>query len=259
MLRFAANLGFLFTEHAFLDRFAAAARAGFRAVEFASPYAHPAREIRRRLDEHGLECILFNPPLAAEGSGPAGGIGCRPEAAQAFREGVERALEYAAVIGNGRINCIAGTLRPGDEARRCEDTLVENLRFAAPRLARAGIRLLLEPINSRDTPGFFVATAEHGADVIAKAACDNLALQCDLYHTAVMGDDPSATLATHRAILGHVQFADVPGRGEPGSGTLDLARPFRTLEELGYAGWVAAEYRPTRSTPETLQWFTAPS
>lgn len=259
MPRFAANLGFLFPEHAFLDRFAAARAAGFRGVEFAAPYAHPAREIRKRLDDHGLECVLFNFPLAAGGEGPGAGIGCRPESVDAFRAGVDRALEYAAVLGNRRINCIAGTTRPGEDPARCEDTLVDNLRYAAPRLAAQRITLLLEPINSRDTPGFLVDTAAGGARVIERARVPNLALQLDLYHAAMMGDEPAAALARHRAIVGHIQFADVPGRGEPGSGTLDFARLFGAIDASGYDGWVAAEYRPTRGTPQTLHWFAADS
>ena len=258
MPRFAANLGFLFPEVAFLDRFAAAAAAGFRGVEFASPYPYPAREIRSRLDEHGLECVLFNLPLLAGGEGPRAGIGCRPESVGEFRAGVERALEYAAVLGNRRINCIAGTLRPGDDPAACERTLIDNLRYAAPRLAAAGIALLLEPINSRDTPGFFVATADHGARIVAGAG-ENVSLQCDLYHTAMMGDDPARVLAQHRDIIGHIQFADAPGRGEPGSGSIDFAPLFAAIDASGYRGWVAAEYRPTRPTPETLQWLTADS
>lgn len=257
MPRFAANLGYLFAEYPFLDRFEPARDSGFRGVEFAAPYAYPAREIRARLDDNGLECVLFNFPLAAGGQGPAAGTGCRPERVDEFRAGVDRALEYAAVLGNKRINCIAGVATPRDDAARCEATLVENLRYASPRLMQAGVQLLLEPINSIDAPSFFVATSAHAARIVEKAKLDNLALQCDLYHTAMMGDDPTAVLERHARIIRHIQFADAPGRGEPGTGSVDFRRHFDTIARIGYDGWIAAEYRPTRATPETLQWIQA--
>lgn len=252
MPRFAANLGFLFPEHEFLDRFAAARQAGFAAVEFAAPYPHPAREIAARLRDNGLECILFNLPMGPPG---AFGIGCRPERVAEFNEGVERALEYAAELGTKRINCISGTLGEDDDASLCERTLLANLRHAAERLAAAGIELVIEPINNHDVPGFFLPTASQAVKIIAAAGSANLGLQCDLYHTAMMGDDPSAILAEHRGIIRHIQFADVPGRHEPGTGKLDFAQLFATIDRLGYDGWVSAEYRPSKATRETLHWF----
>lgn len=255
MLRFAANLGFLFPEHPFLDRFAAARDAGFAAVEFAAPYAHQPGEIAARLRDHGLECVLFNLPYGADARSPLESVACDPAATAQFRSGVERALEYARALGNRRINCIAGAPPAGVEPRRCEAALVENLRYAAAELAREGITLLLEPINTRDMPGFLVATAASAAALIARAGVPNLALQCDLYHAAMMGEDPSSTLAAHRGIIRHIQFADVPGRGEPGSGTLDFRQHFETVARIAYEGWVAAEYRPTRATHETLHWL----
>jgi len=252
MPRFAANLGYLFPEHDFLDRFAAAREAGFRAVEFAAPYPHPPREIAGRLRDNGLECILFNFPMGPPG---AFGIGCRPERVAEFRDGVERALEYAAELGTRRINCISGTTTGGDDRELCERTLAANLRHAAARLADAGIELVIEPINSRDVPGFFVPTAARAAQLIEAVGAPNFGLQCDIYHTAMMGDDPSSILSAHRGILRHIQFADVPGRHEPGTGTLDFAQLFAMIDALGYAGWVSAEYRPTKATRDTLRWF----
>lgn len=259
MLRFAANLGFLFPELAFAERFAAARAAGFRGVEFALPYGHAAREIRARLDDHGLECVLFNLPYGAGARGPADSIAGRPGREAEFREGVDRALEHAALLGSRRVNCIAGAVPAGAQAARCEETLIGNLRHAAGRLEGAGVALVLEAINSRDVPGFLVDTCDRAAGVIARAGVANLGLQCDLYHAAMMGEDPAETLRRHRGIVRHVQFADVPGRGEPGSGRLDFGRLFAALEEIGYAGWTSAEYRPTRATPETLQWLAADS
>lgn len=252
MPRFAANLGFLFPEHEFLDRFAAARQAGFAAVEFAAPYPHPPREIAARLRDNGLECILFNLPMGAPGTF---GLGCRAERVAEFNEGVERALEYAAELGTRRINCISGTAGEGDDRALCERTLVANLRHAAERLAGAGIELVIEPINTHDVPGFFVPTAARAAQLIEEVGAPNFGLQCDLYHTAMMGDDPSSILATHRGIIRHIQFADAPGRHEPGTGKLDFAHLFGAIDRLGYAGWVSAEYRPSKATVETLHWF----
>jgi len=251
-VNFAANLGYLFTEHDFLDRFAAAAACGFSAVEFAAPYAYAPSELARRLRDNALQCVLFNLPMGAPGSF---GLGCRPERGGEFREGVGRALDYASALGTRRINCIAGVLRQGDDPEHCEATLVENLRFAAGELAAKGIELVIEPINSRDVPGFLVPTCDRAAEVIARCGVPNLYLQCDLYHAAMMDEDPSSILSRHRAIVRHIQFADAPGRGEPGTGQVDFARHFATIEAIGYEGWVSAEYRPTRATAETLHWF----
>lgn len=252
MPRFAANLGFLFPEHDFLDRFAAARAAGFDAVEFAAPYPHAPREIAERLRDNGLQCILFNLPM---GGPDTFGIGCRPERVAEFNEGVERALEYAAALGTRRVNCISGTVGEDDDAALCERTLLANLRHAAERLGAAGIELVIEPINNHDVPGFFVPTSSQAARIIEVVGPANLGLQCDLYHTAMMGDDPSSILAAHRGIIRHVQFADAPGRHEPGTGKLDFAQLFGTIDRLGYEGWVSAEYRPSRPTGETLHWF----
>jgi hydroxypyruvate isomerase len=255
MPRFAANLGFLFTEHPFLDRFAAARAAGFDAVEFSAPYLHPGREIAARLADNGLECELFNLPLGEHGGGPTAGIACHPERVADFRKGVALALEYAAALGTRRMNCIAGVAREGDDAGACEGTLVENLRYAAGELGRAGCELVIEPINTHDAPGFFVATAAHGANLVSQVGSANFGLQCDLYHTMMMGDDPEAVLARHVGVIRHIQFADVPGRHEPGTGTMDFAQLFETIDRLGYRGWVAAEYRPSKPTRDTLHWF----
>ena len=254
MPRFAANLGWLFTERPFLERFAAARAAGFEAVEFASPYEHAPGEVARALEASGLACVLFNLPMGERSRGDWG-IACRPERRDEFRAGLDRALDYARALHVPRINCIAGILQPGDDPRACEETLVHNLRLAARALGDAGIELVVEPLNARDAPGFFMPTAAAGVRVIREVAEANLFLQCDLYHTAMMGDDPSAILASHRGIIRHIQFADVPGRGEPGSGQLPLAHLVEAIDALGYEGWVGAEYKPSRRTEETLAWM----
>jgi hydroxypyruvate isomerase len=254
MPRFAANLNWLFTEHAFLDRFAAAAAAGFRAVEFPSPYEHPPGEIRARLDEHGLECVLFNLPSGDRGKGDFG-IACRPGREPEFRAGVARAIEYARVLGVRQVNCISGRVLAQDDPAATEATLRGNLRYAARELRAAGLSLLIEPINTHDVEGFAVPRAADGARLVEALAEPNFGLQLDLYHTAMMGDDGHEALARHRAIVRHVQFADAPGRGEPGTGRLDLAGLFADIDASGYGGWVSAEYRPSGRTEQSLHWL----
>jgi hydroxypyruvate isomerase len=252
MPRFAANLNWLFTERPFLERFAAAAAAGFRAVEFPLPYAHPKEEIAARLEEHGLECVLFNLPYV-----PADfGIACRPERVDEFRSGVARGIEYAHALGVSQVNAISGRAGESDDHAELRRTLLANLGYAARELRDAGLTLLVEPINNHDVPGFFVPTAAQGARLIEEVAEPNFFLQCDLYHTAVMGDDPARVLDEFRPLIRHIQFADAPGRGEPGTGSLPLASLFERIDGSGYAGWVSAEYRPSRRTEESLGWFT---
>ena len=255
MPRFAANLNWLFTEHPFLDRFAAARAAGFAAVEFPSPYEHPAAAIAARLRDEGLRCVLFNLPMGDKAAGDFG-IACRPGREAEFRAGVARAIEYATALEVPRLNCIAGTIRAGEDAARLRATLVANLRHAARELAAARIELVIEPINARDVPGFLVPRSPGAAELIAEVGDGNLGLQCDLYHTAMMDDPCEAILEGLRPVIRHIQFADVPGRGEPGTGNLDLPALFCRIDASGYAGWVGAEYRPSRRTEETLAWMS---
>ena len=254
MPRFAANLGWLFPEHPFLERFGAAKRAGFGAVEFAVPYEHPAEEIAARLREHQLECILFNVPSGDKSKGDFG-LACRPERVLEFRDGVGVAIEYARVLGTPRLNVIAGLARPGEDPGELHATFVANLSFAAREAGRAGLQLQMEPINSVDFPGYFFPRCGPAPALIAEVGAQNFGLQCDLYHVAMMGDDPAATLEELRPVIRHVQFADVPGRGEPGTGRLPLAALFSQLDRDGYPGWTAAEYRPSRRTEDTLAWM----
>ena len=254
MLRFAANIGWLFTERPFLERFAAARAAGFEGVEFASPYDLPAAEIARRLQDEGLACVLFNLPMGDRARGDAG-LACRPERRDEFRDGVARALEYAEALRPTKVNCLAGVARPGEDRAALESVLVENLGFAAERFTDSGVPLVTEPLNELDTPGFLLPRQDDGARVIAKVGAEGLGLQCDLYHVARMRDDASSILARLRGIIRHVQFADAPGRGEPGTGSVPLREQVALLRRLGYDGWVAAEYKPTKRTEETLAWL----
>ena len=254
MPRFAANLGFLFPEHPFLERFRAARDAGFRAVEFASPYEHAPETIAQRLRENGLACVLINLPMGERDKGDFG-IACRPGREAEFRKGVGLALEYARALGVPRMNCIAGTLPAGGDAHACRETLKANLAYAAAQLEAAGVELVIEPINGTDVPGFLVRRCSEGAEIIAEVGHPSLGLQLDLYHVAMEGDDPEALLQALAPVIRHIQFADAPGRHEPGTGNLDLPRLFERIDAAGYAGWVAAEYRPTRATTETLHWM----
>ncbi len=250
-MRFAANLGYLFPEHPFLDRFAAARRAGFRGVEFAQPYEYAAAEVAARLRDNGLECVLINLPMGDKAKGDFG-IACRPGREAEFREAVARGIEYAHAIGVPKLNCISGTAKPGEDRETLRKTLVANLRLAAREFKAAGLDLVLEPINTHDVPSFFVSRSPEAMGIIRDVGADNFGLQCDLYHTVMMGDDPAAILRQCWPAMRHIQFADAPGRGEPGTGRIDFAPLFSLIDQLGYAGWVSAEYRPSKPTVQTL-------
>lgn len=254
MPRFAANLGFLYPEHAFLDRFAAARGDGFRAVEFAAPYPYEPAQLAEKLRANALECILMNLPMGDKSRGDFG-IACRPERRDEFRAGIARGIEYAKALGCPKMNCIAGTVKEGEDREELRAVLVSNLRLAAREFKKAGLDVVVEPLNTHDVPGFLVAHCADAVEIIGEVGEDNVGLQCDLYHTAMMGDDPLATLRALRGSIRHIQFADVPGRGEPGTGTLDVAPLFAEIDRMGYSGWVSAEYRPTRATSKTLAWM----
>jgi hydroxypyruvate isomerase len=256
MPRFAANLAWLFTEHPFLERFAAARAAGFDGVEFPTPYDTPAAAIAEQLQKHKLTCVLFNLPMGDRSRGDIG-IACRPGREAEFREGVASAIEYARLLRPTRVNCIAGVCLPDEDRGDMVARLVQNLQFAAGELAKAGFDMLVEPLNDRDNPSYIIPRQDDGARVINAVGAPTLGLQCDLYHTAMMGDDPSSILSRHRGVIRHIQFADAPGRNEPGTGKVPLQQLFDTIDELGYEGWVSAEYKPTRRTEDTLHWMRA--
>lgn len=254
MPRFAANLSFLYPELPFLDRFAAAARDGFRAVEYVSPYEHPAEEIAALLERYELVQALFNLP-AGDWAGGERGIGCLPDRVAEFRAGVDTAIAYGTTLDCPSINCLAGIAPAGSDHAVLEQVLVDNLGYAAPRLADAGIRLLLEPINLRDIPGFFVAGTDHAERILDKVGHDNLSLQYDFYHAQVMRGDLIATFERLKHRIGHVQIADNPGRNEPGTGEINYATIFAALDRLGYAGWVGCEYKPSSGAGADLGWM----
>ena len=254
MPRFAANLGYLFPEYPFLERFAAARRAGFRAVEFAVPYDFPAAELASRIKDNGLECILVNLPMGNRAKGDFG-IACRPGREREFVEGVASGIAYAHALGVPRLNCISGTAKPGEDDALLRRTLVSNMRLAAREFKAAGLDLVIEPLNSKDIPAFIVPRSPDVVRLIEEIGEPNVGLQCDIYHTVMMGDDPAAILEECWPSIRHIQFADVPGRGEPGTGKIDFASLFDLIDRKGYTGWVSAEYKPSRPTAETVPAF----
>ena len=254
MPRFAANLSFLFTERPFLERFAAARSAGFAAVEFHFPYEHDRAALAEVGLTSGVDVVLFNLPAGDWAAGERG-IACHPRRIAEFQDGVGQAIEYARLLGCSRLNCLAG-IAPGDVTHdKARETLVENLRFAAAVTGRAGIELVLEPLNTRDTPGFFVATSGVALALIKAVDSKNLRLQYDIYHAQVMEGDLARTLQEHLPQIAHIQLADNPGRHEPGSGEINFPYLFRHLDQIGYAGWVGCEYKPSRRTEDSFGWL----
>lgn len=248
-----ANLTMLFGEADFLDRFAAAARAGFRGVEYQFPYDYDKQALADRLHEHGLVPVLHNLPPGDWNAGERG-IACHPGRVGEFQDGVGRAIEYAAATGCRRINCLAGIAPSGADPERVNATLVDNLRFAAAALARAGIGLLLEPVNTRDVPGFHVSTTRQAVRIIDAVGSPNLSLQYDIYHMQVMEGDLARTIERLIDGIGHFQLADNPGRHEPGSGEINFPFLLDFIDALGYEGWIGCEYTPAEDTLPGLQW-----
>ena len=256
MPRFAANLTMLFTELPFLDRFDAAARAGFQAVEFLFPYAFEANDIKARLDANGLQLVLHNLPAGDWDAGERG-IACHPDRVEEFRAGVERAIAYAQTLGVKQLNCLVGKAPAGVPESVLRETLVANLRHAASRLKAAGLRLLVEPINNYDIPGFYLSRTQQALDLLDEVGADNAFVQYDIYHAQRTEGELAATLQKHLARIGHVQLADNPGRNEPGTGEINYAFLFRHLDRIGYDGWVGCEYKPASTTEAGLGWLKA--
>ena len=254
MPRFAANLTMLFTELPFLDRFEAAARAGFKAVEFLFPYAYSIADLKDRLDANGLTLVLHNLP-AGDWDGGERGIACLPDRIAEFRDGVARAIEYGSALGVPQINCLAGKTPSGVSDAMIRDTFVANLRFAAAELQRVGIRLLIETINTFDIPGFYLNRTAQALALIDEVGSDNLFVQYDIYHAQRMEGELIATLTKQLARIGHIQLADNPGRHEPGTGEINYTQVFKALDRIGYSGWIGCEYKPATSTEAGLTWL----
>jgi hydroxypyruvate isomerase len=255
MLRFCANLGFLFGEVPFLDRFDAAARAGFTGVEYASPYGYPAAELRARLKATGTSQVLINSP-AGNRAGGERGMACVPGRVAAFRNGFAQALDYATALDCKLVHVMAG-VRPQDVAHDTAAALyAANLAWAAEKAVTAGVRLVIEPLNPRDAPGYLLRSQEQGAAIVAAIGHDGLGLQFDIYHCQTAQGDVTRRLETLMPVIDHMQLADVPGRHEPGTGEIGWDYVFRRIDELGYSGWIGCEYNPVGSTVAGLAWRT---
>lgn len=249
MPRFAANLSFLFTDLPFLDRFEAAARAGFKGVEFMFPYAVPAADIRARLDDHGLALVLFNLPPGHWDKGERG-FAALPGREDEFASAVDLALSYAEALGCPRLHAMAGLATHG----ATREAYVSNLRLAADWAEALGIEILIEPINTRDMPGYFLTRTAEARDVIAEVGAPNLGLQLDLYHRHLMEGDVEGAIREFGPLARHYQCADPPDRGEPGTSALDYAQIFRLIDGTGYTGWIGCEYKPRAGTEAGLGW-----
>ncbi len=250
----AANLSLLFPQLPFLDRFAAAARAGFRYVEYQFPYDFgSSAQVAARARDAGVEVVLHNLPAGDAAKGDRG-IACQPGRVSEFRDGVERAIEYASAAGCKRLNALAGIAPQGAPREDLFDTLVDNLRYAAAKLKPAGIKLLTEPANPRTIPGFFLNTSRQGIEAIDAAGADNLMLQYDIFHMQIVEGDLAQTIERLLPRIGHLQLADVPGRHEPGSGEINFDYLLPHIDRLGYRGWIGCEYNPKGDTVEGLAW-----
>jgi hydroxypyruvate isomerase len=256
MPRFAANLSMMFTEVPFPARFAAAARAGFRFVEFLFPYEHPPQDIARWLTDNGLQNVLFNMPPGDWQAGERG-MSSIPGREAEFEAGVTRALEYADALGTPQLHAMAGLLPPGADRRRHREIYVGNLKRAAQTLARHQRTLLVEAINPRDIPNFFL---NHQADAHAireEIGEPNVKVQMDFYHAQIVDGDLTTLFKKHFDGIGHVQIAGVPGRNEPDTGEINYDYLFKMMDDAGYAGWVGCEYRPKGRTEDGLGWLRA--
>ena len=259
MPRFAANLTFLFTEVPFLERFALAAQSGFRAVEFAFPYEHPAAAIAEQLARHRLQQVLFNLPPGNWDAGDRG-LAAMPGRQAEFRAGVAEALRYAKVLQCPRVHAMAGALpaEPHAAARaRCRATYVENLRYAAAAAAEAGITLLIEPISTPVLPGYLLERQDDAHALRVEVGHPALAVQMDIYHAQLVEGDLATKLARWLQHIGHIQIAGAPERHEPDTGEVDYPFLFARLDALGYAGWIGCEYRPRGATSDGLRWLRA--
>lgn len=256
MPRFAANLTMLYPEHDFLDRFAAAAADGFEAVEYLFPYAYEADVLARRLADQGLQQVLFNAPPGDWDAGERG-LACLPGREDEFRAGFATALEYAAALACPRVHAMAGLAPAGVDRATLRATYVANLAWAAAAAAPHGVDVLIEPINTRDIPGFFLNRQDDAHAVVAEVGASNLKVQMDLYHCQVVEGDVSTKLRAYLPTgrVGHLQVAGVPLRHEPDVGELAYDYLFDVIDELGYEGWVGCEYRPAAGTSAGLEWL----
>ena len=243
----------MFNEVDFMARFEAAAAAGFKGVEYLFPYDFPKDAIGEQLDKHGLEQVLFDLPAGDFANGERGNA-IQPERMHEFQDGVGQALEYARALNCKRLTCLAGLTPANADREELQETLAHNLAFAAKEAAPYGITVLLEPLNSVDTPGFFVTGTDHALSIIKAVGAPNLKLQYDIYHMQIMEGDLARTIQANKDVIHHFQIADNPGRHEPGTGEINYNFLFGFIDGLGYDGWTGCEYRPAASTSAGLKW-----
>lgn len=253
MPKFNANLTMLYNEIEFLDRFAAAKKTGFQGVEYLFPYDFDMHQLADLLQTHGLVQVLHNLPAGDWGGGERG-IACLPDRIGEFQDGVGQAVEYAAALGCRQVNCLAGIAPSGTDEDVLKQTFVDNLRFAAEQLSHAGIRLLIEMINTRDIPGFYLKHTRQALDIVDAVGSDNLMLQYDIYHMQIMEGDLAPTIQSHLDRIAHLQLADNPGRHEPGTGEINYPFLFDFIDKAGYTGWIGCEYKPATTTAAGLGW-----
>jgi hydroxypyruvate isomerase len=254
MPRFAANLSFLFNELGFAERFEAASKAGFKAVEYMFPYEFDAHRLRALLDKFALEQVLFNMPVPDWSQGGRGML-ILPDRSAEYRDGVRTVIQYARVLGVAQVNCLAGIEPTGANAASLRKTAIENLRFAAGAFGEFGIKLLVEPINLFDVPGFYINTIDQAIDLIDETGCSNIFVQYDIYHQQRMRGEIIPAFLRHQERISHIQIADNPGRHEPGTGEINFANVFDAIDAAGYSGWIGCEYRPKTATAAGLGWI----
>jgi hydroxypyruvate isomerase len=252
MPKLCANLTFLYNELDFLQRFGAASKAGFKGVEYMSPYEYPRDRLSAELAEHKLTQVLFNLPAGDWGRGERG-IACHPDRVGEFQGGVGKAIEYAKALECSQVNCLAG-ISPDAPEDRQRAAFVSNLKFAAMNLKAAGVKLLIEPINTIDIPGFYLTTSAQALEIIREVGSDNLYVQYDIYHMQIMEGDLARTIEANLALIAHMQLADNPGRHEPGSGEINYGFLLERIDQLGYRGWIGCEYKPATTTDAGLGW-----
>jgi len=256
MTKLAANLTMLYNEVDFLDRFDAAAKSGFAGVEYLFPYAYPKEQLAEKLAKHKLTQVLHNLP-AGDWAGGERGIACHPHRVGEFQDGVGKAIDYARALGCRRVNCLAGIAPANADREKVRATFVDNLSFAADELEAAGIKLLIEPVNTYDIPGFWLSHTRQALEVIRDTGSSNLFLQYDIYHMQRMEGELANTIKAHLPQIAHVQLADNPGRNEPGTGEINYRFLFGFLDAIGYGGWVGCEYKPKGRTIDGLGWRAA--
>ena len=254
MPKFAANLTMLFNEIDFPERFEAAAKAGFKGVEYLFPYPYPAEQLAGLLQQHKLAQVLHNLPAGDWAKGERG-IACQPERVGEFQDGVGKAIGYARTLGCKQLNCLVGIAPQGVSADQVRATVLANLKFAAQALKEAGIKLLIEPVNTFDIPGFYLNRTAQALDLIAAVGSDNLYLQYDIYHMQRMEGELANSIKANLPKIAHLQLADNPGRNEPGTGEINYPFLFQFIDQLGYDGWIGCEYKPRTTTTDGLGWL----